>query len=170
MKLHMKSSLIALALGLAVSGSSFATDLAAPPVAPSATQQDLKAGEHQERTKPGRDHGDQRHSSKHRGGLEDQLNLSREQSKALRQSMRSDVSEQRAIVASYLKKLPQAEQDAMASELKASHDKHFGEFLATLSAEQQAKAKELFERFKAGKNHAGPGSDDKPAELPPVTH
>lgn len=179
MKLHMKSSLIALALGLAVSGSSFAADLTPPPAPPSADQHDFKPGDRPEGGKPQgehgkREHGDRSHPGKPRGGLEDQLNLNKDQSKALRSSMRDDVSEQRTIVGSYLKKLPKSEQDAMAAELKASHDKHFKEFLDTLSPEQQAKAKLLFEKFKAEHSHdkqgpeGRPGHDGKPGDVPPA--
>ncbi|MBD8614916.1 hypothetical protein IFT69_14450 [Pseudomonas putida] len=178
MKLHLKSSLIALALGLAVSGSSFAADLTPPPAPPGADQHDFKPGEHPEGAKPhgdrgDRPNGDRSQPGKPRGGLEEKLNLDKDQSKALRHSMREDVSEQRAIVGSYLKKLPKPEQDAMAAELKASHDKHFKDFLDTLTPEQQAKAKDLFAKFKTEHPHGKPGADGKPGEVPaakPLTH
>lgn len=168
MKRHMKSSLIALALGLAVSGSSFATDLTPPPAPPGADQHDFKPGDRPEGDKPQGERGDRGHPGKPRSSLEDQLNLNKDQSKALRSSMRDDVSEQRAIVGSYLKKLPKPEQDAMAAELKASHDKHFKEFLDTLSPEQQAKAKVLFEKFKAQHSHGKQGPEGKPGEVTPA--
>jgi len=170
MKRHMKSSLIALALGLAVSGSSFATDLTPPPAPPGADQHDFKPGDRPEDGKPQGEHGKREHGDrgKPRSSLEDQLNLNKDQSKALRSSMRGDVSGQRAIVGSYLKKLPKPEQDAMAAELKASHDKHFKEFLDTLSPEQQAKAKVLFEKFKAQHSHGKQDPEGKPGEVTPA--
>lgn len=185
MKLHMKTSLMALAMGLAVSGSSFAADLTPPPAPVGADQHDFKPGDRPEGAKPHGEHrggpeggkhkgGERGDHGKFRGGLEDQLNLNDGQSKALRDSMRDDVSEQRTIVGSYLKKLPKPEQDAMATELKASHDKHFKDFLDTLSPEQQVKAKDLFEKFKAEHPHGKPGPEGrpgpevKPGNVPPA--
>jgi hypothetical protein len=94
------------------------------------------------------------HAGKHhRGGFAQDLNLTKEQRGVLHQTMGDGMREQKTIVGSYLGKLPKAEQDALAIELKASHEKQVAKFLAVLTPEQKVKAEEKFKTFAQGPGH-----------------
>ncbi|MDT8925489.1 hypothetical protein RBE51_22145 [Pseudomonas taiwanensis] len=98
------------------------------------------------------------HPAKHKPGPRaegfiQELSLNKDQRRVLHQTMREDMGQQRLIVSRYLEKLPQAEREALAADLRASHDQQFAKFLAVLTPEQKVKALEGFKKFSHGPAH-----------------
>lgn len=173
--MNMKKVTFALAAALALaSTSAFATQsLPAEPLGTNQAASELTraapANEHAKPDQPG-------HPGKHKAGqraesFTQELNLSKEQRRVLHQTMRDEMGQQKLIVSRYLDKLPKAERDAMAAELKASHDQQVTKFLAALTPEQKVKALEGFKKYSHDPSHyrgLPPARNDMPvpAQLP----
>jgi Spy/CpxP family protein refolding chaperone len=125
-----------------------------------ASQPAGQVDQHQTSTSPA-DHpkgGHEFHGPRHQGGPRGEgpqgfakdLNLSKEQREVMYHTMHEEMHQQKVIVGSYLGKLPKADQDALAAELKASHDNQVEKFLAALTPEQKIKAQEAFKTFSKG--------------------
>lgn len=112
-------------------------------------------GEEHFRGAPG-EHPGKHAGSEHKGrpgGMFKELSLTKEQRETLRSTMRDEAIQQKAIVGSYLGKLPQSERDALAAELRANHDKQVAKFLAVLNPDQKQKASEAFLKFNERSGH-----------------
>lgn len=131
----MKKVALALALAVALPSMAFAADSVDVGHQPPPAHEHGKPGDHG----PGgpRDHGP--------GKFENEMGLSKDQSKAARHEFRSGMKERFEITAKYLAKLPKAEQEAMQAELKQSEQAHRDNFLKLLTPEQKVKA-EAFEK------------------------
>lgn len=155
--MNMKKVTFALAAALALSSTSAFATQSLPAEQQGANQ---AAGELM-RPAPGHEHTnpDQpSHPGKHKAGqraegFTQELNLSKEQRRVLHQTMRDEMGQQKLIVSRYLEKLPAAEREALAADLKASHDQQVAKFLSVLTPEQKDQALAAFKQFSHGPGH-----------------